>query len=325
MSPIFTNFAALSVQRYDMTENQEPEAFEEIPKPRIWYLLQFISLILIAFVGGGLFGMLAIQSCSFLFGISGLDALSDTADMSQRSTLYAVRYIQILSTLGTFVFSSVAQLVFMRESLADGLGVRQKITPVMAALSILLVITMQPAISFIANWSLGWEFPASMAEIEAQLRKLHDSAVNTQFAFLKDQTPLDFLFNLFMMALLPAFAEELFFRRVGLRLLYDTTGNVHVSIILSAFLFALVHGQFFYLIPLFLFGIVLGYLAYWSRSLWLPVLAHFINNAFSLTITYFSDDTATDPDFGNPLLSFAFSILISAAILLLLKRRQETE
>lgn len=330
MSPIFTNFAAFSVQRYDMTENQEPEAFEEIPKPRIWYLLQFISLLLIALVGGGLFGMLAIQTCPFLFGIDGYDALSATADMTQRSTLYAVRYIQVLSTLGTFVFSALAQLVFMREPIVDGLGVRQKITPVMAALSVVLVVCMQPAISFIANWSLGWEFPASMAETEEQLRKLHDTAVNTQFAFLKNQTALDFVFNLFMMALLPAFAEELFFRRVGLRLLYDTTGNVHVSIAISAFLFALVHGQFFYLIPLFLFGMVLGYLAYWSRSLWLPVVAHFVNNAFTLALTYFAGDarevpSAQDPDFGNPLLSFGFSILLSGAILLLLKRRQETE
>ncbi|MHB1276984.1 MAG: CPBP family intramembrane glutamic endopeptidase [Bacteroidia bacterium] len=313
-----------------MAENQEPEAFEEIPKPRIWYFLQFISLILMAMIGGGLFGLLAIQTCSFLFGIDGLEALSRTADMSQRNVLYALRYILIMQTLGTFVFSSVIQLVFMREPLVEGLGVRQKITPIMAALSILLVIFMQPAVGYIAEWSLGWKFPEALADLEAQVRKLHEDTVSQQFAFLKDQTPLDLLFNLFMMALLPAFAEELFFRRVGLRLLYDSTGNVHMSIGISALLFALVHGQFFYLIPLFLFGIVLGYLAYWSRSLWLPVIAHFINNAFTLTITYFTGDNAEDPsvmeaDLGNPLIGFALSVLLSSLILLLLKRRQVME
>lgn len=312
-----------------MKENQEPEAFEEIPKPRIWYFLQFISLILMALIGGGLFGVLALKSTSFLFGIDGMEALSQTADLGQRHVLYAVRYIQILSTLGMFVFSSVTQLLFMREPLVEGLGLGQKISPVMAVLSVLLIVCMQPAISFIAQWSLSWEFPEAMAELEAQLRKLHDDTVRQQFAFLKNQTPLDFIFNLFMMALLPAFAEELFFRRVGLRLLYDSTGNVHFSIAISALLFSLIHNQFFYLIPLFLFGLVLGYLALWSRSLWLPVLAHFINNAFTLTLSYFGIASADDPsaveaDFGYPLIGFVVSILLSCLILLLLKKRQLT-
>ncbi len=310
-----------------MAENQEPEAFDEINKPRIWYFLQFITLILMALIGGILFGELASKSCHFLFGVEGSVAQSLTADLSQRNVLYALRYILIMQTLGLFVFSSVVQLIFMREPLVEGLGVRQKITPIMAALSVLLVVFMQPAVSFLTSWSLGWEFPESMAELESQFRKLQDDTVNRQFSFLKDQTPLDLFFNLFMMALLPAFAEELFFRRVGLRLLYDATGNVHVSIGISALLFALIHGQFFYLIPLFLFGTALGYLAYWSRSLWLPVLAHFINNAFAIALNYFGGDSAEDPsaiepDLGYPLIGFALSVLLSSLILLLLKRRQ---
>lgn len=325
MSPIFTNFASIRVQRYDMTENQEPQAFEEFEKPRIWYVLQFISLILMALIGGAMFGALAIQTCSPLFGVDGMEALAAGSDFSNRSVLYAQRYIQVLSSIGTFAFSAVAQLAFMRESIVDGTGIRVKINPVMAGLSILLVFAMQPAVSFIANWALGWEFPADMADIEAKLRELHETAVNTQFAFLKNQSPLDLVFNLFMMAALPAFCEELFFRRVGMRLLYDITGNPHISIAISALLFAMVHGQFFYLLPLFLFGVALGYLALWSRSLWLPVLAHFTNNAFTLLATYFAGDEVNrsmEPDFGQPILSFVVSILLSGVILLLLKRRE---
>lgn len=325
MSPIFTNFASIGVQRYDMIENQEPQAQEEFEKPRIWYVLQFISLILMALIGGTMFGALALQTSSLLFGIDGIEALAAGSDFSDRSVLYAQRYIQVFSSIGTFAFSAVAQLAFMRENIADGTGLRIKINPVMAGLSILLVFSMQPAVSFFANWALSWEFPADMAEIEAQLRALHETAVNTQFAFLKNQTPIDLLFNLFMMAALPAFCEELFFRRVGLRLLYDITGNPHVSIAISALLFAMVHGQFFYLLPLFLFGLALGYLALWSRSLWLPVLAHFTNNALTLIATYFAGDaanTSMEPDFGQPILSFVVSILLSSVILLLLKRRE---
>jgi len=311
-----------------MTENQEPQAFEEIQKPRIWYVLQFISLLLMAMIGRAMFGALAIQTSSLLFGVEGMQALATGTDFSNRSVLYAHRYIQILSSIGTFAFAAVAQLAFMRENITAGTGVRIKISPIMAGLSILLVLAMQPGISFIANWALSWKLPADMADIEAKLREFHELAVNTQFAFLKDQSPLDLVFNLFMMAALPAFCEELFFRRVGLRLLYDITGNPHIAIAISALLFALVHGQFYYLIPLFLFGLALGYLALWSRSLWLPVLAHFANNAFTLIAAYFAGDEITpsmEPDFGQPIMSFVFSILLSAAILVLLKRREVTD
>lgn len=283
-----------------------------------------------AIVGAGMFGVLALKTCVYLFGIDGFTAVGEMADMSDRKTLNAVRYIQIFSSIGSFIFPCVVQLVFMREPIVEGLGIRNKVSPIMIVLSILLVAFMQPAVSFIMEWSLSWQFPASMAETEATLRKMHDSAVAAQFAFLKNQNALDFIFNLFMMALLPAFAEELFFRRVGLRLLYDMTGNVHVAIFVSAFLFALVHSQFFYILPLFLFGLVLGYLALWSRSLWLPVIAHFINNAISLSIVYFVGDEVNDPsrlnpDFGAPVVSFIVSILLSLTILLLLKRRQVAE
>jgi len=311
-----------------MTENQEPPEFEEIQKPRIWYVLQFISLILMALIGGTMFGALAIQTCSPLFGIDGMEAILAGTDFSNRSILYAHRYIQVLSSIGTFAFASVAQLAFMRENITVGTGVRIKISPIMAGLSVLLVFTMQPAISFIANWALSWTFPPEMSDIEAQLRELHETATKTQFAFLKDQTVLDLFFNLFMMAALPAFCEELFFRRVGLRLLYDITDNSHVSIAISALLFAMIHGQFYYLLPLFLFGLALGYLALWSRSLWLPVLAHFVNNAFTLLAAYFAGDELTpgmDPDYGMPVMSFVISILLSAAILVLLKRRGATD
>jgi hypothetical protein len=35
-----------------------------------------------------------------------------------------------------------------------------------------------------------------------------------------------------------------------------------------------------------LLGLILGYLFYWSQSLWIPIIAHFINNAMAIIISY---------------------------------------
>lgn len=305
-----------------MTDNQENEEYIEVPKPRLWYVLQFITLILMALIGGSTFTLLAVNTAEALFGVNGLEVVG-LSEYSTRNELFAVRYIQILSSIGTFIFAPIAQLAFMREPLIEGTGIKNPISLRSAMLAAMLVIVMQPAVSGLVEWCLNLHLPDSMADLEAELRKAHDRATAAQFAFVKDQSFLDLLFNLFLMAALPAFAEELFFRRVGMRLLFDITRNAHVAIFISAALFAMVHGQFFYLIPLFLFGLVLGYLALWSRSLWLPVLAHFTNNALSVILSYVYNDPAADEvDMGAPMLAMVISILLSVFILLLLKKRQ---
>jgi membrane protease YdiL (CAAX protease family) len=49
------------------------------------------------------------------------------------------------------------------------------------------------------------------------------------------------------------------------------------------------------MIPRFVLGVLLGYLFYWSNSLWLPILAHFVNNAQAVIFSYslFKVDSGT--------------------------------
>ena len=51
-----------------------------------------------------------------------------------------------------------------------------------------------------------------------------------------------------------------------------------LPVLVTAVLFSASNLQFYGFLPRFLLGLVYGYLFYWSRSIWLPVLAHFVNN-----------------------------------------------
>ena len=64
------------------------------------------------------------------------------------------------------------------------------------------------------------------------------------------------------------------------------TGNIHISIWFAAILFSAIHFQFFGFVPRLLLGALFGYLYYWSGSLMLAILAHFVNNAVSVTALY---------------------------------------
>ena len=66
----------------------------------------------------------------------------------------------------------------------------------------------------------------------------------------------------------------------------DKSGKPHLAIWLTAFIFSTIHFQFYGFIPRLLLGAYLGYLFYWSRSLWLPILAHFLHNALSILVEF---------------------------------------
>jgi len=96
----------------------------------------------------------------------------------------------------------------------------------------------------------------------------------------------EFLLTLLTVAILPAVGEELVFRGVLQRQIQLSTGSPLLAIWLAALLFSLVHFQFAGFLPRLLLGAGLGYLFYWTNSLWVPIVAHFFNNGFQIVGQY---------------------------------------
>jgi membrane protease YdiL (CAAX protease family) len=81
--------------------------------------------------------------------------------------------------------------------------------------------------------------------------------------------------------LLPAICEEFFFRGFlqNLALRYFSPIS---SIVMVSFIFALFHFQIVALIPLFIFGLALGYLSFKTERIIYSVILHFMNNVMTL-------------------------------------------
>jgi len=82
-------------------------------------------------------------------------------------------------------------------------------------------------------------------------------------------------------AIVPALCEEAFFRGLVLTSVAAHHGP-RLAVVGSALLFALAHANPWLALPLFLFGLFLGLLVYWTHSLYPAVLAHMANNLISL-------------------------------------------
>lgn len=103
---------------------------------------------------------------------------------------------------------------------------------------------------------------------------------------LNDVLKLDssFLLNLLVVAVMPAICEEFFFR--GFVFTSFSNGKNKKAqiwaVICSGVLFGFMHIDFIRVIPTSILGIALGYAVYKSKSIFIPMLMHFLNNSVAV-------------------------------------------
>jgi membrane protease YdiL (CAAX protease family) len=116
----------------------------------------------------------------------------------------------------------------------------------------------------------------------------------------------EFFKKLFLFCLLPSVAEEVYFRGFCQTSLSHRVG-VLPAILLTALLFALAHGNMWYMHLYFGLGCFLGWIYEKSGSLWPAIVAHFINNTWTF-ITHMLGINTTGGNIIISLLLTAFSI-----------------
>lgn len=100
------------------------------------------------------------------------------------------------------------------------------------------------------------------------------------------------LFNLVVLAVTPAFCEELLFRGYVQRQAERGLG-VAGGVLFSGIVFGLYHLRLSQALPLCVLGIYLAWLVWRTGSLWPAIIVHFANNAFAVALGAY---VARDPD-----------------------------
>lgn len=132
-----------------------------------------------------------------------------------------------------------------------------------------------------------------------------------------------FFLNILTIAVIPALFEEFAFRGIFMGLLRKRF-STSAAIIVSAAGFGLIHGNFAQMPFAFLMGLILGYLYAVSGSLWVPMLVHFLNNAYSVCldhITHGLDTTSSNVIFYASLCVLLLSGIIT--LIYIIKRKPQ--
>lgn len=153
-------------------------------------------------------------------------------------------------------------------------------------LGCLMIVPFILTLSPITEWNMSVEFPESLKAFGEWARAQEDKVAEMTKVLTNFKSVGDYLLALFVIAVLAGIGEEFVFRGLIQNELWRSSRNIHVAIWVSAFLFSAFHLQFFGFFPRFFLGALFGYLYYWSGNLWVPVVAHFFNNGFLLTMVY---------------------------------------
>lgn len=191
-----------------------------------------------------------------------------------------------LQNIIVFAFPAFALAVFVSRKPINYL--RLNCMPRAKSLLFLIVaiVVAMPAMNYIIDWNESIRLPESMSDIEQMLRQYEDMAKTTTDNLTKGKSFGGILVLILTVGCLTGFGEEVFFRGMFTRLIIDKPCNKHIAIWIGAFLFSLMHFQFYGFVPRMLLGGFFGYLMVWSGSLWLPIIAHAINNSLAIVSIY---------------------------------------
>ena len=245
---------------------------------------QVFILLMLLFVSFIFFNALGMIGVSFIDGPS-------LSDFENTATIHSLKFLQAISSIGIFIVPPFLFVYLTSKSLNFTKVSRQQFL-----LTVAIMCFSLPLINALALWNEGLHLASFLSGLEDWMRSAESQAMQITEAFLKVDHWSGLLINILIIGVIPALGEELLFRGVIQKELFSINGKIHLSIWITAFLFSAMHLQFLGFIPPFLIGGLLGYLFYWSGSIWLPILAHFVNNAGAVILSYFINKQSIPKD-----------------------------
>lgn len=116
-------------------------------------------------------------------------------------------------------------------------------------------------------------------------KEIEEAIENSYIKLLRGTSYLDFVRALFIGSIIPAISEETLFRGF-LQSSLEQEYKPHKAIIITSLIFSILHLNPTGLIPLIFIGLYLGFLAYTTNNLILPMIIHFINNTFAIIVIF---------------------------------------
>jgi membrane protease YdiL (CAAX protease family) len=244
----------------------------------------FITLLYILVIGGLIFLVFLIAGL-FIFDPDP-DILKNPLLMADKKNVLFLQYLLISQHVSLFIIPGII-LIFKLKQPSQKSFPELKIPDITDVIYVLiLAFCLFPVTGITGELNSRMNLPEWLSGVENWMKSKENMAERLFEVVLSQDNPGSIAVNCIMIAVLPAIGEELIFRGIVQRILTKMFRSGHLAVWVTAFVFSALHFQFYGFVPRFILGLVFGYLFLWSGILWLPVIAHFINNAVSMIGAY---------------------------------------
>ncbi len=197
-----------------------------------------------------------------------------------------IREAQFFQSVGTFLLPSLflAKLYSLNEK--EYLQLETKVPGSAILLALLSMPALVPFLNLTVYWNEQLQFPESWSRVEQVMKELETQAQDMFSLMFSSSEPRAIIITFLVIAVIAPIGEEFLFRGVLQNIIGRKIKNHHLTIWIVAILFSAIHLQFYGFVPRMLLGAYFGYLLYYSKSMWIPVLAHFMHNALGVWGNY---------------------------------------
>ena len=206
---------------------------------------------------------------------------------------------QLLLSVGVIVLPPIVLAYLISEKPQHFLLLdKKKMNWTDLILVVIFMILIIPFINLLGDLNHQLVLPKMFSGIELWMKTSEEQATALTEKFLKVNTFQGLLINIFLISVIPAIGEELYFRGALQGVIRDWKG-VKTSIWITAIIFSTIHFQFYGFVPRMLMGAFFGYLLVWSENMWLPIVAHFTNNVIAVLFYYLQFNGIKMPDIDS--------------------------
>lgn len=196
----------------------------------------------------------------------------------------ALKLIQAIMAITAFLIPTIITATILSRRPLKLIGFQTRgIKPIQIGQ---VVLIMGAALFVSGALSYIMEIIPIPADWKASFEKLEDDYTSKVAVITSLKTPGDYIIALIIMAFIPAFCEEVLFRGGFQNFMTRASKRPWLSIVIVSVLFSLAHISYYGFLSRVILGIALGAIYYYSGRIWLSILAHFLNNAFALTMVY---------------------------------------
>lgn len=285
---------------------------------------QLLVVISIAVVSLFVVGLLGTTILAKMTGM-GLLEVSDMAKLeyTKPQTIFLLRGFQVVQFFALFIIPVFVCAWLFSTDTKKYLGLKAPSNKIYFIWGVAIMIVSIPLVSFLGEINQQVKFPA---ELEGWMKKNEASAAKSVAALLSRHTIQDLMLNIICIAGLAAVGEELLLRGMVQRLLIKIFKSPWAGIIVAAALFSAMHIQFYGFLPRFVLGVFLGAAYWYSGSLWVPIVGHFIYDALMIVLSYLNPEMINNEESAKiPSLAAAAAVSAALTAVIIYRMKKDTK